>query len=50
MKDQENTRNLTGTDTKNEILMNQLRDYQKDVQQFEATLPENEDTEALINN
>ena len=28
--------------------MNQLRDYQKEVQESETTFPENEETEALI--
>ena len=46
---EENTWNLTDTDNNKEILMNQLRDYQKEVQESETTFPENEETEALIN-
>ena len=47
---EENTWNLTDTDNNKEILTNQLRDYQKEVQESETTFPENEETEALINN
>lgn len=36
------------THTNKEILMNQLHDCQKEVQKFETTFPENEQTEALI--
>ena len=46
----ENTQNLTDADTNKEILINQLRDYRKKVQEFKTTLTENEETEALINN
>ena len=46
----ENTWNNTDTDTDKENLMNQLHDYRKEVQLFETTLPENDETEALINN
>ena len=45
-----NTQNLTDADTNKEILINQLRDYRKKVQEFKTTLTENEETEALINN
>ena len=46
----ENTQNLTDANTNKEILINQLRDYRKKVQEFKTTLTENEETEALINN
>ena len=47
---EENTWNLTDTDNNKEILMNQLCDHQKEVQESETTFLENEETEALINN
>ena len=45
----ENTQNNTSTGTDKEVLMNQLRDYRKEVQEFKTALPENDETQVLIN-
>ena len=48
--DEENNWNITDIETNRDILLEKLRDFGNDLEEFGASLPENEESEILINN